>query len=266
MSQSAVPFPVGWGERKEYKQKNADFNEATYGMQLTFELQSWLQDQKDLVGAAILPTLRDEAELGYDVKIPRQWGMLYLQFKMPEYMRGKNAAEHDTFGESYFRFDVKTDKTNNDKIQHNALCDLEDAGENVFYAAPRFLTVDEINEYALNAGMYANSVFPRPSLLGEVEENSSHRYGYTGVNDIRAFSEPSLPVEGSFDTMTESLRQNLIRRDEAPLERFVRSSLETLSEHQDQTLEPNADDRTALEQLLVLSNRLALQPFIVGRS
>lgn len=213
-----------------YDQGEADFNESAYGMYLTCELQRWFDLQDDLDGIALPPTLRDEADLGYDMSIPRKWGLLYLQFKMPKYLRGHNASERHVFGEPYFRFKVKTDVTSNGRIQHNVLCDLEAIGETVFYAAPAFLTIDELTYYARNDGIYSNSAFPLPSDLGCVRARSNHCFAYTDCRDVRAFSEPGPSVSRGFDELSSRVRGVVEESEPIDLHRFLRRSAVRLVE------------------------------------
>lgn len=243
-----------------YTQKSADFNEATYGLHLTFEIQRWLKDQDDLDGVARLPTLRDEADLGYDVSVPARWGLLYLQFKMPEFMYGARASEFGVFNEPYFRFPVKTDATTNGKIQHNVLLALEESGESVFYAAPSFLTGEELSRFALNDGMYLNSVFPRPSDLGEVVAGSLHRFAWTDDRNVRAFSDPGPLFDGGFGEVQSKITGRLLESQPVVLEQFVEASIGAMM------TEVEPVDRPRGSQVLwltSLSNSIGLQPFLL---
>lgn len=194
-------------------------------MYLIEELQRWLREQGDLDGVALLPTLRREADLGYDVGIRRKWSVLYLQFKIPQYLSRKNSAEYPFFEAPYFRFKVKSNATRNGNVQHNILCDLEAAGEAVFYASPCFLSEAALNEYALSDGMYANSVFPRPMALGFVREGSSHVFAYVDSRNVRTFSEPGPRFSASNDDLQLFLRSSVQRAEPTLLKDFLSGSL-----------------------------------------
>lgn len=244
-----------------YDQGEADFNESTYGMYLTYEIQKWLYIQGDLDGIALQPTLRDEADLGYDTAIPRSWGMLYLQFKMPRYIRRSNGNEYGTFREPYFRFSVKTDITSNGKIQHNLLFELESRGESVFYAAPAFLTIDEITQYAWNDGMYTNSVFPRPSDLGRVDPGSKHCFAYTSGRKVHAFSEPGPELARSYESIFTVIPTIVTESIPTNLETFLRRTLTTLTEVTETTLPPNLG---LLQSVQLACSSIGILPLLIS--
>lgn len=244
-----------------YNQSEADFNETAYGMYLTHELQGWFKLQDDLDGIALPPTLRDEADLGYDMAIPRKWGFLYLQFKMPDYLRRRNASEWRTFGQPYFRFKVKTDVTSNGRIQHNVLCDLEDEGEAVFYAAPAFLTSHELTYYALKDCIYANSAFPRPSDLGHVLPRSNHCFAYINCRDVRAFSEPGPSVSRGFYELTRRVRGVVEESEPIVLDQFLSRSAVRLVEVVGAS---SRSDVGPLQSVLLASSSVGLMPILVS--
>lgn len=229
-------------------------------MQLTGELQRWFHEQDDLDGVALLPGLNEEARLGYDVSIPRRWGMLYLQFKMPKYLRRSNASEYAAFGEPYFRFPVKTDATLNGKVQHNVLCELEESGAAVFYASPCFLKSSELKDFARNDGMYSNSVFPRPLDMGVVPVNSRHSFAYTGIHDVRACSEPGPKFSASAELLHRKLVAVVRGAELMSLEQFLSTSLVKLMDKIGST---DLDGESVASLLASESNSIGLQAFIV---
>ncbi|NIH52283.1 hypothetical protein FHX76_000151 [Lysinibacter cavernae] len=249
-----------------YSQRQADFNESTYAMYLTVEIQRWLHAQGDLDGIALLPSLRQEADLGYDIAIPRRWAMLYLQFKMPRYLRRSNANEYAVFGKPYFRFAVKTDVTLNGLVQHNALYDLEVTGADVFYASPCFLTSDELAQHVSNDGLYPNSVFPRPSQLGRVLPDSQHCYAYTSTGDIRAFSEPGPPMEASFESVQRTMSASVEVAETRTLEDFVERALLNFPEGESRpTYRRYTESRLAkLQDLGIRASKIGLLPFLIA--
>ncbi|WP_445337232.1 hypothetical protein [Clavibacter sp. CFBP 8614] len=249
-----------------YDQSSADFNESTYGMYLTTEMQRWLSDQDDLDGVALIIDQNKEALVGYDASIPRRWGMLYLQFKMPKYLRRSNASEYAAFGQSYFRFRVKTDATINGNVQHNVLCELEGTGAAVFYAAPSFLRSDELIDYALHDGMYVNSVFPRPQDLGTVAVNSLHSFAYTSAQDIRACSEPGPRFAANVESMRKVVKSTLESADMLPLEQFLPGAYRNLISKTGHTDVGDVVDHAVVAGRLALEGQsIGLQAFLFWR-
>jgi len=245
-----------------YNQKTPDFNEYMFGMYLTFEVLESLRADDDLDGIALSPSLQEEADLGYDMKIPRKSAMLYLQFKLPELMRKSNASEWGTFGDQYLRFTVKTDATTNGNIQHNVLCALEDSGEHVFYAAPAFMTMNEITEYVNEKTVCDNSVFPRPSALGPVQPDSTHRFAYIDADNVHAFSEPKPAGDSNYDPLLNKLRSSVREAERIPVEEFLGRESSLLSVHIGHT--PESDN--VVQRVIETSSAVGLQPILVTES
>jgi hypothetical protein len=117
-------------------------SEYSYGLGLAIEVVSRLGGMPHLIAAPLVPSLQQEADLGFDVAIEGRWLLLCLQFKIPTRLVRRSAAQAEAFDVPYFRFQVKTDTTRNGQSQHNTLCDLQQSlsgiGEHVLYAAPIF--------------------------------------------------------------------------------------------------------------------------------
>lgn len=243
--------------------RQPEFNESTYGAHVTSEITFWLKGQGLLDAVPFLPTIRDEASLGYDASFTASWGMIYLQFKLPEFMRRANAAEFSQIGSSYFRFSVKTKATKNYKIQHNTLCDLEEAQSRlngiVCYMAPAFLSAEDLLKRIHSEKVVDGSIYASPCHLGRVREGSLHRYAYTGLDDVRPFSEPLPPRSGRFREAVANLSE-LAYLDAVPLEQYLSNcwdSLATMSGIQIGSEVP------LVRRVLLSATALDLQPILV---
>lgn len=77
----------------------------------------------------------------------------------------------DLFGEPYYRFSIMPLKFSN---QHNMLIDLESTGELVYYTAPKFHTIEELNGYFLENAIIKNSIFISPIGIGVLPDEDEH--------------------------------------------------------------------------------------------
>lgn len=98
-------------------------------------------------GATVSHANEEGKKGGYDVGLPRRGAPPFLQFKRTEKMVRNKASHAGEVGVPHYRMHLRP-KRHSD--QHELLLDLENQGHEVYYAAPRFHTSDELNEYFLN--------------------------------------------------------------------------------------------------------------------
>lgn len=130
---------------------------------------------------------------GYDVKLDMPGVPLYLQFKRADCMTRRSAREISKdkvrLSVPFYRFAI-TQAGKSD--QHPLLVELDDGTNQVFYAAPRFHELAQINQ-AWSAGEVAGrSIFVRPTAIGSLDFYSHH----IAYDEHRAYlcSQPR-PVE-----------------------------------------------------------------------
>lgn len=154
-----------------------DISEFSYGFALTNELVGWVA----LSAAPVFPSLIEEGKKGggYDVKLDRPGAPLYLQFKRAECMMRASAYEIKKHGlpldVPFYRFPITQ---RNKSFQHTSLVELDDGTNLVFYAAPRFHTINEINRAWQNGDVSARSIFVAPSTIGLIHDNEKHAVSY----------------------------------------------------------------------------------------
>lgn len=153
-----------------------EISEFSYGFALTNELVRW----GELSAAPIFPSLIEEGGPGggFDVKLDRPGAPLYLQFKRSECMFRRSAREWKAVKAAggdlslpYYRFAI-TEALKSE--QHELLLALDTAPNLVFYAAPRFHEMSEINAAWHADAMSARSVFVAPSEVGSLDEQRHH--------------------------------------------------------------------------------------------
>lgn len=164
-----------------------EISEFSYGFALTNELVGWAP----LSAAPVFPSLIEEGKAGggYDVKLELPAVALYLQFKRSERMTRRSAKERKAIGPGlyvpYHRFHVTEAKKSN---QHDMLLQLDDGNSLVFYAAPRFHTLQEINWAWEHNAVSAQSIFVAPSVIGTLDDDS-HSVAFDSI-DTFVCSEP----------------------------------------------------------------------------
>jgi hypothetical protein len=168
-----------------------EISEFSYGFALTNEIVGWA----NLKVAPIFPSLIEEGKHGggYDVKLDTPGIPLYLQFKRADCMKRRTAWEISKskvqLSPPFYRFSI-TQSGKSD--QHALLLELDDGTSEVFYAAPRFHELVQINQAWSAREVAARSIFVRPKAIGPLDA-ASHHIAY---DDSRAYlcSKPT-PVE-----------------------------------------------------------------------
>jgi len=170
----------------------SELSEFSYGFAVTAELRDRLRPF--IVTAPIFPTLVQEAELGWDAKVPLRGLALFLQFKLAEALVRENAREWSYFGGPYYRFPLHRRLRSN---QHNRLKALAATEPSVFYIAPRFHSLLEFHSNYIRESVATDSAWIPVSNLPAIRDNDQHCIAFrTGV-DAQFFSPERKPVEGS---------------------------------------------------------------------
>lgn len=150
-----------------------EISEFSYGFALTNQLVSW----SELIAAPIFPSLIEEGKEGggYDVKLQFPGVPLYLQFKRAHCMTRRSASEiskHKArLAVPFYRFYITESGTSN---QHSMLLELDDGVNQVFYAAPRFHKIREINAAWHANAVASQSIFLRPRVIGALDDKMHH--------------------------------------------------------------------------------------------
>lgn len=156
-----------------------EISEFSYGFSLTNELVGWTA----LNAAPVFPSLIEEGKKGggYDVKLDMPGRPLFLQFKRAYCMTRRSAREIRTHSlqlePPFYRFAI-TER--NLSFQHTSLYELDDGTNLVFYAAPRFHTLDEINSAWDQGRVAQRSIFVPPREIGLINDDGAHTVSYDG--------------------------------------------------------------------------------------
>ena len=153
----------------------SEFSEFSYGYALT----EALVDGKQHLVWPTFPTQRQERRVGYDVRLERSGYPIFLQFKLCHGMKLRTVREH-----AHFRLPLVLPflrmplMPHNRSPQHARLLALEDRGEAVFYAAPRFFHDDDFAAYYGHRAILSRSAFIRPSAIGPLSDHQDHHVAF----------------------------------------------------------------------------------------
>lgn len=148
-----------------------EITNIAYSTALTFELVT----QYDFLtlGAPTFPSLRREAI--YKTNTNSNAALLFLQYKLGDYITGTNSSLKDFWGTPYYRFLIHPQK----KIKRQRLlANLESMNTLVYYAAPEFHTIGGLYEALMNKTVLANSTFWSPSGIGMLAEKQKNTVSY----------------------------------------------------------------------------------------
>jgi len=147
-----------------------EFSEFSYGHALVDNIVHG--GFGSLSAAPVFPNLKTEGSVGggYDVKIPLCPVPLFLQFKIPQIISRNSRLMPPEYFAPYYRMHLRTKPIN----QHNMLCDLENSGNEVFYATPVFDEERDLDRYYQSNTIVDRSAFFSPLDIGWMNDTSHH--------------------------------------------------------------------------------------------
>lgn len=166
----------------------SQFSEFTYGFAITNELVKFLGSM--VTSCPIFPSLLEEGRSGggYDLNIDLTGKPIFLQFKLSDYLERTNSSEWSLFNSAYYRFKLMPLSYSQ---QHNMLLDLERAGNDVYYSAPKFNTNLDLNNNYLTDSIINESIFITPLSIGTLPDDKEHKIVFQhDCRNVYLCSEP----------------------------------------------------------------------------
>lgn len=192
-------------------------SEFSYGFALTKELLD--APGKEVKAAPVFPSLIAEGQVGggYDVDLNKPGIPWFLQFKLCDHMVASHCkeAQSNLLSVPCYRMHLRSSRVSR---QHELLlrleqdCRVAQNGQQVYYVAPRFHRVEELDDAFVQGEVLARSVLIRPSEIGPLDDDPGHCVSFApqGHPWVR-FSKPKhIEVMGHFDAVAEDL-QRLLR-------------------------------------------------------
>lgn len=148
----------------------ADIGISEFTFAFAFLHEQTLKNWGSLVAAPILPSLRDEYELGYDAKLPKSGCDFYYQFKLSTHLKRTNAKfiADGTYVGPYYQIKLYANNCNH---QHSVLWQHAQSNQNTYYVAPEFPTIDDFNQAFLS-----NTVIDNSKLIPLIGCNNYSKY------------------------------------------------------------------------------------------
>lgn len=177
------------------------FSEFSYGFAVTNEFAGLM----NLSVAPIFPSLLEEGKAGggYDVKFDKPGVPLFLQFKRSEHMVHPSAREYGMPGATislpYDRFWITPSTKSR---QHEMLLNIDTPQNQVYYVAPKFHRVEDLNDAWQAQSVIARSIFLRPRAIGLMPDSGKHSIAF----DHRAVWRCSEPKEVEASDIDDVLR------------------------------------------------------------
>ena len=194
-------------------------SEFSYGFALTKELLD--APGKEVKAAPVFPSLIAEGQVGggYDVDLSKPGIPWFLQFKLCDHMVASHCKEAQSalLSVPCYRMHLRSSRVSR---QHELLLRLEQDcrraqnGQQVYYVAPRFHRVEELDDAFARGNVLARSVLIRPSEIGPLNDDAEHYVSFGPQGDPWIlFSEPrQIEVMGRFDDVAENLQRLLKAR------------------------------------------------------
>src|SRR5215813_6367912 len=229
-----------------------EFSEFSYGYCVTEDLAS---SQGHLTVAPIFPSLLQEGQpgFGYDVALQRPGAPLFLQFKLVDQMVRGNANETKLghFVPAFYRMHLRSRAVSD---QHQSLISLEQAGNEVYYAAPGFHTTADLNSAYGSREVWSGSFRIKPCDIGPLPDDRRHHVSFrTPTGQWRLYSEESSREGHALDTA--QIETMLLERIKQRGQRNLRDQLPEL----DQTLLSIARERNVARRQ---EEQIDIQPLV----
>ena len=203
-----------------------EISEFSYGFALTNELINW--HGLPLTAAPVFPSLYQEGQPGggYDVMLQRPGIPLFLQFKLSRCMTGRTTQEvkNYIFHPPFYRMPILPKPRSK---QHQMLLDLENAGNEVYYVAPAFHTLGDLNCAYVVRQVALRSLWLRPSFIGPLPDDKSHHVAFSDWHKVSNsdfkphFCSTPRPLEtrGDFKEFENSIERSFRKNSETALKR-----------------------------------------------
>ena len=156
----------------------SEFSEFSYGFAFTYELVNALPG---ISAAPLFPSLRAEAQLGFDVRLNYPGLPIFFQYKLSDCLIRTNSSYWSNYRVPYYRLNITPLRTSR---QHNILKQLADLETDVFYAAPLFYTMLEFNNHYLESQVTNRSAWIPLEELPCLDDNEDHCVTFTTPNNL----------------------------------------------------------------------------------
>ena len=228
-----------------------EFSETAYAFSLISEIIRTGVFGR-IIKAPIAPSTVEEGETGYDLELITSGKPLFLQFKVPDFVKRKMPSCPSPLSSPFFK--IKMRKTPSD--QHNILKRLSDQKTgSVFYVAPTFFQRSEFDDAFIKNEVCKRSAFFSLNNLPLINDTKQHHIFYKTSGRYYCAkgyycSEPKLISDGQ----TDLIGAYLDKSDSVDISRFCRRVFNLMKETEvvipKNNEEPPDDEYRSLQRLL----------------
>jgi len=156
-------------------------SEFTFGFAFLYEQvrRNW----EDVKAFPVLPSLQQEATVGWDSKLPLRGTDFYYQFKLSDHLTRPNARfiRNGDYNSPYF--EIRLHKAQRNR-QHRRLKEHSKTNPDTYYVAPQFQTMDQFNSSFLSQQIVANSrLFPLVDC-DEINDGQQHYISFQNSGSV----------------------------------------------------------------------------------
>ena len=184
----------------------SDFSEFSYGYAVTEAIAEFFRPT--LVAAPVLPSLIEEASLGYDLKMTVKGVPFFVQFKTcEERVRGNaKAAREGLLPVPHYVYLLRT---SGKSCQHEHLLKLEkEYPGGVVYVAPAFVRADELDRCYLDRQIPDKSYCFAPLSIGPFHDRKPHHIAFRETGKWVKMSRPTPGEESTtFRSFLDRIRE-----------------------------------------------------------
>ncbi|MDP2935001.1 MAG: hypothetical protein Q8O86_00755 [Dehalococcoidia bacterium] len=206
-----------------------DISEFSYGYSITDELAH--KAGPSVTAAPVFPSLYREGQDGggYDLRLDLDGIPLFVQFKLADCMV-RNTAHEAQNGDlvcPFYRMHLRHARHSH---QHEMLLKLETKHEEVYYCAPGFHRLSELNDAYLRHQVCERSLWILPSSVGRFQGPGEHYVSFRIPGRVFVHPEPREALESTdFATLSERIYSRYKKeRDTALTDRRLLELADTL--------------------------------------
>jgi hypothetical protein len=129
--------------------------------------------------------------------------------------RGTREIDGGLFAGSFYRMHLRPLRISE---QHQLLLDLEAKGNSVWYMAPQFFLLEDMNDAYLSQKVLERSVFIAPSKIGRLPDDEDHHIAFQSPDLFYLLSRPvKREYRIDFDAFHADLQRHVARQKETQI-------------------------------------------------
>lgn len=179
-----------------------EFSEFSFGYALTDSLVNAFRDRLGVAPVFANQVTEGKPGGGYDMKLPLNPVPIFFQFKIPSVMTRVSKHMPSGYWTPYYRMFLRTRKPN----QYQLLLDLQKTQPLVYYVAPVFDRIADLNRGFITKSIQTQCLFIKPSGIGPLDGTPHHVSYKKGANSWIHSDPKEIGSGHDFDAFLEDVR------------------------------------------------------------